>query len=108
MSTIVIIALAALVVLALIGLVKPEFASRALTARDWLVAQSWFPNRRVLTGAIAFAVAFIVAKAGFDVNDPYVAAGISLVVAKVTEYLLPPSSADVSRAQDSLRRRRLH
>ena len=108
MSTIVIVALAALVLLALAALAVPDWRSRILTLRDDLVAQPWFPNRRVLLGAITIALTWIVAYFGLDVNDPLAVSAIAVGAGKILEYLLPPSAADINRGTNYLRRKRLH
>lgn len=65
--------------------------------RDWLVSQTWWPERKVITGALVGALTAAVVYFGLDAEDPLVVTGVSLAAAKIVEWLVPPSHKDAER-----------
>lgn len=60
-------------------------------------AQPWYPERKVIAGAVAGVVAALVAALGPVAAGPLVASLAAVAVAKVTAYLAKPSQRDVLR-----------
>lgn len=69
-----------------------------LPVLGWARQQPWWPTRKWWTGTLTMAAAFVALKLGFDVNDPWVAGGISYVVGKALEWLVPDREREPARS----------
>lgn len=73
------------------------------SALQWAQAQSWYPERKVIHGALAGIAASLVLALGLS-TSPLVASLVAVLVAKGTAYLTKPRKADVQRAAKSAKK----
>lgn len=74
-----------------------DILNKIKAALSWAQEQDWYPERKVIRGAIAGVATALVTALGLSAS-PLVAALASVVVAKATAYLVKPRKADVRRA----------